>query len=58
MAENELHALMSAIREQLNRNGLEDEWPWNTQSSPKPDIDEIRSIIEREEKLYLNAVNA
>lgn len=58
MAENELHALMSAIREQLNRNGLGEEWYWSKPSSLKPDIDEIRSVIEREEKLYLNAVNA
>ena len=57
MAKNELPALMSAIQEQLNRNGLAGDWLWSQLPVPKPDIDEIRDTIEREEKLYLKAVN-
>jgi hypothetical protein len=57
MAEYEFQALLSAIHEQLNRNGLAEDSLWNQQPAPKLDIDEIRLTIEREEKLYLRAVN-
>ncbi len=53
MAEYELQALMSAIHEQLNRNGLAE----NQLPAPMPDIDEIRLTIERVEKLYPKAIN-
>jgi hypothetical protein len=57
MVEYQSQTLISAIHEQLNRNGLAEDFFVNQLPVSKPDIDEIRLTIAREEKLYPNAVH-
>ncbi len=57
MAKVEFQTLLSAIREQLDRNGLRENFRPDQLSVPAPDITAIRLTIEREEKQYLSAIN-
>ena len=52
MNERDIRRLMFEIHCQLDRNGFPVDFDGESYNGSQPDIDAIRSTIEREEKIY------